>query len=517
MKILITVSVIFALCFSLTAQNKIPEIAILSSEIIGDFLHLEYMILDDDNSNFDVSVWISDDAGNIYTEISTATGDVGQVNGTGVKLASVDKIFLTSEYQIRIVVDDLESVDIETIVKSVDSNSVKSYLERVEGVRHHIANLPHLDSTRSYVVNYLDSMNLDTTIQYFPFTGGLIGQNLLGRDEGVQNVTGEYLVGGHYDTVNNSPGADDNGTAVAALMEIARVFKNYNFDHTVRYVSWDKEEAGLLGSTYYVNNMPEDIKVKGYLNFEMLGYYSDKPNTQILPAGFEFIFPEVTQLVSQDDFRGNFLTNVGNGANSNTIMMQFDSIAGEYVPELRVLSLASPGNGISVPDLLRSDHAPFWAQGLPAVMLTDASEFRNPNYHTELDVIDSLNMNFLTNNVKASVAYLAVKAGVNHKGFASIGSSIINSTTNNNAWKIGIEIFPNPASDLINVRFETALNAVTKVEILDMTGKIVLLDKISTGTTSYQASVHDLVVGQYIIRLESEGKATTKGFMKGAK
>ncbi|MFT4533843.1 MAG: hypothetical protein ACJA1A_002105 [Saprospiraceae bacterium] len=515
MKILITASFIFTLYFSITAQNLIPEVTILSSEIVEDVLNVEYLISDDDNSNFEVGVWLSKDAGDIYTEISEVIGDVGQVTETGIKLVSIDKTILTGEYQIRIVVDDLESIDVETIVNSVDSNSVKSYLEHVEGVRHHIANLPHLDSTRSYVVDHLDNMNLNTSIQYFPFAGGFTGQNLLGRDEGVQNVKGEYLVGGHYDTVDNSPGADDNGTAVAALMEIARVCKDYNFDHSVRYVSWDQEEAGLLGSAYYVNNLPENIEIKGYLNFEMLGYYSDKPNTQTLPAGFEFIFPEATQEVSGNNFRGDFLTNVGNGSNSNTIMIQFDSIAGEYVPELKVINLASPGNGISVPDLLRSDHAPFWAQGLPAVMLTDASEFRNPNYHTELDVIDSLDMNFLTNNVKAAVAYLAVKAGVNHKGFASIGSDIINSTISNEAWGNKIKVFPNPTIDLLNIGFETALSATTKVEILDMTGKIVFQDRISAGTALHQAPVRGLVAGRYFIKLESEGKVTTKGFVKG--
>ncbi len=191
----------------------------------------------------------------------------------------------------------------------------------------------------------------------------------------------------HFDAAPNAPGADDDGTGVAALLEVARVLKDKPMKRSVRLIFFNLEEARLKGSVEYVKvALPKDEKVIGMVSLEMLGYFSDKPNSQRSPIGkIEGVFDPPT---------------VGDFIGIATIK-SFSDFARRLDTEMRA---AAPGLKVVVadfvpvplPDFVRSDHAPFMLGGMPGVMLTDTSNFRNPNYHRPTDTVDTIDMERFT-------------------------------------------------------------------------------------------------------------------------
>ncbi|MGB5026577.1 MAG: T9SS type A sorting domain-containing protein, partial [Saprospiraceae bacterium] len=111
--------------------------------------------------------------------------------------------------------------------------------------------------------------------------------------------------------------------------------------------------------------------------------------------------------------KGDFITNVGNTL-SYSLRSKFHQLATSYVPQLKVISLDVPGNGSIAPDLTRSDHFAFWLKNIPALMITDAANFRNKYYHTIKDSVQYLNFNFMSQVTKASIATLLELAETQH-------------------------------------------------------------------------------------------------------
>ncbi len=209
-----------------------------------------------------------------------------------------------------------------------------------------------------------------------------LGTNVIGTRLGKTQPDHLVLVGAHYDSIPQCPGADDNGSGVAGVLEVARVLAQAEHDRTLVVACWDEEERGLIGSIAAATRMSRaGSRVVANFNFEMIGYYSDEPNTQQFPQGFEFIFPEAAAAVTANENRGDFITNIG----GDDAGPQLDALA-KYGRALGLptVSLALNKDLRSSPflaDLRRSDHAAFWAHGYPAIMLTDGANFRNSAYH----------------------------------------------------------------------------------------------------------------------------------------
>jgi aminopeptidase YwaD len=205
--------------------------------------------------------------------------------------------------------------------------------------------------------------------------------DLPGTDKAAEVV----IVGAHFDAVMDAPGADDNGTGVAALLEMARVYKGRPTHRTIRLAFFNLEEEGLVGSTAYADSLGEKIDQKqvtitGMIALDMLGYFSDKPGSQRSPIKpIPGVFEPPT---------------VGDSIGMGTILGNRDFARGlaKYMKD------ASPGlkvevvdfMPIPVPDMMRSDHAAFMAMGVPALLLTDTANFRNPNYHRPTDTIETI-------------------------------------------------------------------------------------------------------------------------------
>jgi Zn-dependent M28 family amino/carboxypeptidase len=193
------------------------------------------------------------------------------------------------------------------------------------------------------------------------------------------------LLCAHYDSVPTTPGADDNASGLAVMLEVARHFAGR--EKNLAFVAFNCEEDGLIGSRDFVAHLKEymtaPIRVVHVL--EMVGYCDHKPDSQRSPSSFLPGMPTV----------GDFLGLIANMPASKIV----DSILKQVkiLPQApKVIALkAVPGLQRLVPDIRRSDHAPFWDVGIPAIMWTDTSEFRNPHYHRPTDTPDTLDYEFM--------------------------------------------------------------------------------------------------------------------------
>jgi Zn-dependent M28 family amino/carboxypeptidase len=195
------------------------------------------------------------------------------------------------------------------------------------------------------------------------------------------------LVGAHYDSVPETPGADDNGSAVAALLGCAEAVAKLSPQSPVAFVAFNCEEDGMAGSIDFVeNHLPgANFTVRQAHILEMVGFANQDPGSQKLPTGLPIRLPE----------RGDFLGLLANRDSGGAM----DAILGHvrtYLPEFKVIGLeVEAGAERAFPVLGRSDHVGFWRQGIPAVMWTDTAEFRNPNYHRNTDTPETLDYGFL--------------------------------------------------------------------------------------------------------------------------
>jgi Zn-dependent M28 family amino/carboxypeptidase len=210
------------------------------------------------------------------------------------------------------------------------------------------------------------------------------------------------LLGAHYDSVSGCPGADDNASAVAVCLECARLLKEHEVGRTM-IVLFNREEDGMLGSQEFVAHLagqPAGMVGEAHI-FEMVGYCNRAPGSQRMPPGLPGVAaPDV----------GDFLGLLANRY-SNAIAEDVLALAATYVPHFPVLALkVYMGMERYFRDLLRSDHAPFWAAGIPAIMWTDTSEFRNPHYHRASDTPETLDYDFLANVAKLALARAVSRA-----------------------------------------------------------------------------------------------------------
>ncbi|MEC4986186.1 MAG: M20/M25/M40 family metallo-hydrolase [Oscillatoria sp. PMC 1068.18] len=192
------------------------------------------------------------------------------------------------------------------------------------------------------------------------------------------------LIGAHYDAVPGTPGADDNATGVAVLLELARIFANEPPKSPVRLIAFDLEEYGLIGSDRYVSELQQQKeKLRLMLSLEMLGYCDTSPNSQVYPPGLKYFYPN----------RGDFIALVGNLTTIPDLINLSRNFRKSGTP-CQLLPVFNRGKMFRQTRL--SDHAPFWDRNYPAIMATDTSFLRNPHYHQSTDTIASLDLDFLT-------------------------------------------------------------------------------------------------------------------------
>ncbi|HMQ78129.1 MAG TPA: M28 family peptidase [Ignavibacteria bacterium] len=504
----------------ISGVNNVPVINITGTELISSInaVKITYTLSDAENNPCRISLRISNDSGKSFLFPADSTsGDIGYpvLPGNNKQLYWYYTA-MPLGFKAKIVADDLQEVDIQAIVNQVDSNEIKSSMQFITGIRHRTAGINQLQRVKDSINNRFARYNLQTSVQEFVYSG-YNAQNFIGRLPGTTREDTTYIVCGHYETVSISPGADDNGTAVAAVLEISRILSNYKFRNTVKFIGFDLEEAGLVGSARYVSQgIPSYEKIAGVVDFEMIGYYCDVPNCQQIPPGFCTLFPAVCDSINSQQGRGNFLNNIAN-VNSNSLRYAFDSCARIYTPQLRVISLATPGNGQSTPDLRRSDHAPFWDAGYKALMLTDGANFRNPNYHTANDVLSTINIAFLTNNIKATLAAIASLAGIQHSSYSVsdyIGLIGINLISAEIPEKYVLQQnYPNPFNPSTKINFSIPFTGNVKLSVYDIAGNEVSVlnnGQMAPGNYSADFDATNLSSGVYFYKLVTDEFSATK-------
>ena len=270
-------------------------------------------------------------------------------------------------------------------VAGVSEERLRRVVESLSYPRHYEYNRRANVKARDWLLTELQNLGLRVSVQ---------GEydNVVGEwgDHEVPSV----LLGAHYDTVPTTPGADDNTSAIAVCLEAAKVLVGCS-DVNFRVVIFNCEEDGLLGSLDYVENMTveERVKIKEAHIFEMVGYFTSEPDSQGKPEGMPVSLPN----------QGNFLGLVSN-SKSNRISKKLRNIAKSLGLKTPVVSLETLfGIEKVFTDLLRSDHTPFWQAGIPAIMWTDTSEFRNPHYHAPTDKPETLNYSSMADVTRLAV------------------------------------------------------------------------------------------------------------------
>ncbi|MBI2898283.1 MAG: M20/M25/M40 family metallo-hydrolase [Deltaproteobacteria bacterium] len=236
---------------------------------------------------------------------------------------------------------------------------------------------------------------------------GHVADNVIGERAG-SDPTRVVVVGAHYDAVPGSPGADDDASGVAAMLAVARAAAGFSTRASIRIVAFAFEEDGLVGSLAYVESLPpaERSRIVAMVDLEMLGYRDARPFSQRYPQGIELIVPG-RELPTAGDFI------VALGLEGEAVLEAL-ARARAYVPGLRAETIAVPRLALlAVPDLLRSDHAPFWAAGIPAIVIADTAELRNPHYHQPTDTVGTLDLDFATEVARWAAAGTLELAGTN--------------------------------------------------------------------------------------------------------
>ena len=218
---------------------------------------------------------------------------------------------------------------------------------------------------------------------------GKVVSNLIAEKTGTDNAV--VLIGAHYDTVPGTPGADDNASAVAGMLELARLHKGgLNKKHLI-FVAFVNEEPPCfgsydMGSMVYAKHLKDrKVPVDVMISLEMIGYFCKEPIQQYPIPGMRFFYPKTA----------DFIGVVGNFHSSKYISFLKKGI--EKYSTINARSLTGPEffGGINL-----SDNSSFWHHGYRAVMITDTSFFRNKNYHQETDTIDTLNFEAMAEVVK---------------------------------------------------------------------------------------------------------------------
>ncbi len=217
--------------------------------------------------------------------------------------------------------------------------------------------------------------------------------NLIAELPGAEHPDEVVVVGAHYDAYYS--GADDNSSGVSAMLEMARLAAGKRFARTVRFVGFDLEEIGLVGSTRYVQARPGEEIVASII-FDCIGYRDATPGAQQGLPGLPM--PDT----------GDFLAGVAN-AQSRPRLEELYAISSRLGYGGFLLGVVAPkdGSGPASGNLMRSDHAPFWMAGQSALFLTDTANFRNPNYHKASDVPSTLDFDFLSDVTRLSAAGLS--------------------------------------------------------------------------------------------------------------
>jgi Zn-dependent M28 family amino/carboxypeptidase len=265
---------------------------------------------------------------------------------------------------------------------TITASNLKVHVQKLaaEIGERNVFRFPALDEAADYIRKEWTEQGYEVVSQSY-VADGTPCENLEITRWGESQRQQIILAGAHYDSVSGSPGADDNASGVAALLEISRCLALVSTERTVRFVAFVNEEPPFfywqqMGSMVYARaarKRGDDIQLM--MSLEMLGYYDKRPNSQHYPPLFRFFYPDCADFIA-------FVSNLRSRRQLRRAVAAFRSHSDFPIEHVAALSIV-PGIGFS-------DHLSFWRQGYRALMVTDTAFYRYPYYHTPWDVPDKL-------------------------------------------------------------------------------------------------------------------------------
>ena len=265
---------------------------------------------------------------------------------------------------------------VDRILAEVSPANLRSQVQALQDFQTRYASTAGCEAAGQYIYNYFSGLGLKVKFQDVPFTEG-VSRNVVAELTGRADPGDVLIICSHYDSYSNqrltlAPGADDNASGTAAVMEAGRVLSRTPLDFTVRFAAFTAEELGLFGSKVYAQDVrSRGDNIIGVINLDMIAY-ADRP-------------PEELEVISNNT--------------SSWLAARFAAVAGDY-------GLAGTRRIID-PSLIYSDHSPFWDRGYPAVLLIEDNPLTNPEYHKTTDTIDTLDFEFYAQASRAALAALA--------------------------------------------------------------------------------------------------------------
>jgi hypothetical protein len=287
---------------------------------------------------------------------------------------------------------DEKSLD-KKIMISIEN--LKRHVENIHFDRNPYDGYSRLEQAAQYIKGEFLKAGLDIKEDPFQWEGKFF-KNIVAEKKGINSPNRVFILGAHYDTVPGSPGADDNASAIAVLLEVARNIQVIPLDVTVRLIAFSLEEQNYAGSIHYVDSLKKGEEIiLGMISLEMVGFTGPR---QDYPR---YLNPKYYPNV------GDFIAIIGNERSSG-LLEKVCQYFKTRAPQLPMESLIVPGNGEEMEEVRLSDHSIFWDQGFQALMITDTAFLRNPNYHLSSDRLETLDFEFL-HKVAIGVLYSIVE------------------------------------------------------------------------------------------------------------
>lgn len=293
-------------------------------------------------------------------------------------------------------------VDKQTAINHLQDHVIM--LTRTIGERS-VRKPDNIEMSAQYIQAQFEKYGLTVRRQTYLYNGNPVSNIIAGLKLSA-NPAVHYVIGAHYDSVSGTVGADDNASAVAVLLETARVMQNTTKDEEssleITFVAFALEEPPVYGTKYMGSRMfaakakQEGKVIDGMICLEMVGFTCHEPGCQHYPFPLQFFgYPK----------KGTFIGIVGN-VNSRRFSSRLE-MSFECNTNLPLETLTVPFNGWVLPSARLSDHASFWSKGYRAVMLTDSAFFRNPNYHLPSDTMETLDFGFMAELVVSLVTFFS--------------------------------------------------------------------------------------------------------------
>jgi hypothetical protein len=268
---------------------------------------------------------------------------------------------------------------IATIVSELSQANLRSYVQGLQSFDTRYTSTVNCEAAGQFILNYFQSLGLEARFQPFTFGAGTSTRNIVAEIRGETDPNEIVIICAHYDSDSwepevYAPGADDNASGVAAVMEAARILAGHPLDFTVRFIAFSAEEWGLYGSRHHAEGArARSERIIGVINLDMIAYKADMSEyLDVIVNDISLWMAERTELIAA--------TYTG-------------------LPVRKIVDASE----------IRSDHASFWDNGYPAFYGTEDkdADVKNLYYHTPEDTIDNLNFDFFEDAARTALAALS--------------------------------------------------------------------------------------------------------------